>query len=102
MRGARSASRASSQLLHGGQVVPKVRLEDTVDVVLEREDEEDRGNRGEPVKRLEGVLQTDGCNAQLDERASTRETAIDVLRIMMHCMRMTAKSRRLMTTFHIR
>ena len=32
-----------------------------MDVVLEREDEEDRGNRGEPVKRLEGVLQTDGC-----------------------------------------
>ena len=60
MRGARSASRASSQL-HGGQVVPKVRLENAVDVVLEREDKEDRGDRGKPVERLEGVLQADGC-----------------------------------------
>ena len=91
-----------AQLLLGRHVVPEVRLEDAVDVVLEREDEQDRGDRGEPVERLEGVLQTDGCNALLDYRASTRETAMDILRIMIHCMRMTAKSRRLMTTFHIR
>ena len=47
-----------AQLVRGGDVVPERRLEVVVDVRLEADDEQDRGDRREPVERLESVLQS--------------------------------------------
>ena len=49
-----------AQLVRGGDVVPERRLEVVVDVRLEADDEQDRGDRREPVERLESVLQSNG------------------------------------------
>ena len=74
-----------------------------MDVVLEREDEEDRGNRGKPVKQLEGVLQTDGCIPQsLHQIMSVNHGTGNVLRSMSNCMRITDTNNRLMMTFQRR
>ena len=49
-----------AQLVRGRDVVPERRLEVVVDVRLEADDEQDRGDRREPVERLESVLQSNG------------------------------------------
>ena len=47
-----------AQLVRGGDVVPERRLEEAVDVHLEDDDEQDRGDGGDPMERPEAVLET--------------------------------------------
>ena len=54
-----------AQLRLRRDVVPEGRLEESVDVHLEDDDEQNRRDGGDPVKGLERVLQTNGCGRRV-------------------------------------
>lgn len=60
-----------AELLFGRHVVPEGRLEGAVDVCLEGEDEEDRGDSGDPLERLEAEAQPSSCEGGRSQRRST-------------------------------